>query len=177
MKFGGECVEGDQSDFMKCIDIVAEPANRGTMFLTQEMINVNEVEYYRSGLFSVTLLDETIVSQKRGFVYKPFSPFFETFNEKIDEMLSSGIVEYWNKKLFNPSLVKRTEEEVGPQVLTMEHLEVGFISCLIFLILSIFVFLLEVFIPLIKSSIKKLFSFWVFKRLIKAFMRKPHGYP
>lgn len=41
-------------------------------------------------------------------------------------------------------------EDIGPQVLTMDHLAVAFIACTVPLILAVLVFVSEIFLPRLK---------------------------
>lgn len=87
-------------------------------------------------------LDERVVSFSFAFGFKPFSPFFEIFNEKIGQLLANG----WLQNSIPEeilSLKGKKMEDIGPQVLTMDHLEVGFIVCLIPQGVAFIVFLLE----------------------------------
>lgn len=99
---------------------------------------------YRSGFTSLKMLPNGFLTLAVGFVYKRFSPFIEIMNEKLLEVVASGLTNYWIEIRLNPKGLRRIVEEIGPQVLTMEHLEVGFFICLAPLVLSIIVFALEI---------------------------------
>lgn len=85
---------------------------------------------YRSGFSSLFLLEETLFTLTVGLSFPLFCPFFETFNERIDQMIANGMIAYWYKNRINPKGVKRVVEKVGQQVLTLAHLAIGFQICL-----------------------------------------------
>lgn len=106
----------------------------------------------------MVLLDEIVISTFSAINFPPFCPFFEELNRKIDRMISSGILVYWYNNYHRIGYPKKVVDEVGPEVLTMEHLEIGFVVCLIPLGLSILVFLCELLIFHGKILIQKVIS-------------------
>lgn len=115
------------------------------MLITQFHINYLNNYLYRSGESSVTRLETTFTSAFLALMFKPFSPFFESFNEEIDQLISSGLISYWINIAGNKYGFKRKISEIGPEVLTMEHLGIGFLVCFIPLVISFVVFIAEVF--------------------------------
>lgn len=140
-----------------CLEIIVEPTNKATIVLFPGLLFQAFNTEYRSGCSSLIVLDETIRLSFMGIEFKPFSPFFEAFTEQIDWMIAAGLTQLWYSNLINPKNLKRTEEEIGPQILTMEHLAVAFKVCLAPLILSVFVFAVEVSITRIKVVLRKHF--------------------
>lgn len=88
--------------------------------------------------------------------FPPFNPFFEEFNGKVALMVSSGVIERWYRDFFALSHVKRIADEIGPEVLTMEHLDIGFVVCLIPMGLSVLVFICELVVYHGKMLIQKI---------------------
>ena len=121
-------------------DIIAEPANRATMSVSREYINVIEKSNYRTGTASLQFLEENHVTYHLGIVFRSFSPFFETFNEAKGWLESNGWMERFRQRY---STFKRKPEELGPQVLTMDHLNLGFLACLIVAAVSLAAFIGE----------------------------------
>lgn len=132
-----------------CLDVVSEPANKGTMLITQETLDYIESRQYRNGFSSISLMSASRSFIMFGMVFKPFSPLYETINEKVHHMMSGGIMQYLyreqhrSEKTSCNDKVRKREEPIGPQVLTMEHLQYGFLICLILLGLSFVVFAVE----------------------------------
>lgn len=133
---------------------VAEPTNRGTMLMFRFYLPHTHNVEFRSGFSSINLLDEDYMTVFLSLVFPPFCPFYETFNAKIDEMLSNGIIDHWFRKAYNPKGLERTIEDIGPQVLTWDHLEICFLIWLIFLSLSLIAFSYEIIVYNIKENMK-----------------------
>lgn len=66
-------------------------------------------------------------------------------------MIASGLIFHWWNSFIDPKGVKKVQDDIEPQVLTFEHLEIGFIFCLVPLALSIIAFFYEA----IKSQTEK----------------------
>lgn len=126
---------------MSCYQIIAEPTNRATMIGLPTALLYIENRIYRSGHSSLSILDEKLRNLYIGFSFKHFSPFYEILNEIVGHLSSSGLIHRWND--LNPKSRKKEFEDIGPQVLTMEHIAIGFQTCLIPFLLSIIVFVIE----------------------------------
>lgn len=99
---------------------------------------------------------EKLISHQVGLLFQEFSPLYEEFNQKIEEMISAGLTDYWIKKCFNPrGRTRKPPEDIGPQVLTLEHLEDAFFVSLMPLIVSVVSFIIEVAIPIIKRILNR----------------------
>lgn len=88
-----------------------------------------------------------------GCGFKSFSPYFEAFNERIGHSISFGHAKKLNELLSPPSRTKF--DDIDPQVLTMEHLGLSFVACLIPLGVSIAVFLVELVVHKLTIKWKK----------------------
>lgn len=131
---------------------MVEPENKGTLLATSSYLTfVNK--FYRSGLSSLTLLDEVSSFAYEGLNFKTFDPVFEKFNDQIHHFIASGVTEKLLQENANPlRRVLQKEEAVEAQVLTLEHLSAGFFVCGIVLTLGFAVFLMEVSVPLLKRT-------------------------
>lgn len=125
-------------------DVASDSANKATFLMTPATLESLYRNEYRAGSGSITLLDDSVRTAFRCVVFKRHSPYFEHFNEKIGELVSSGILHYyfWQSKFMRDKM--KEAEETGPEVLTMEHLEIGFIVCGVPLALAIIVFIFEI---------------------------------
>jgi len=147
------------------LKIVSEGANKATS-LVRRSLGKETMPYYRDGDLSFKLLAENVVTIYMSKIFKPFCPFFESINSKIDQLMSAGIISHW----INSDKLKINFDEIGPQVLTWEHLELGFAVCMIPLLIGIVVFLCECFVPKIKREVRScLVKITVFN-LIKSFL-------
>lgn len=121
-------------------DIVAEPANKATTIMGQEILAGVINSHYRSGFSSLLSLEQNIFTIPNGINFPLYSPLFENFDKKIHQLLDTGWFFHWYQNIINPRRYSYKVDEIGPQVLTMEHITVGFLVCLLPLILSILVF-------------------------------------
>lgn len=137
------------------MDFIAEPANKAGTVATCDSIEVLFNIGFRRGTSSITCLKENLLSLHLGLLFNEFSPFYEQSNAKIGEMISAGLIEFWINSLMDPA-GRRTKppEDVGPQILTMEHLEAAFIVCFVPLIASFVAFFIEVSFPIVKRCLK-----------------------
>lgn len=106
-------------------------------------------EKHRSGAPSLFALDGIGKILPGGCGFKNFSPFFETFNDVIGQQIASGLMNEF-ERLVSPPTVTRIDG-IGPQVLTLEHLDLGFIACLIPLVAAIVVFCMELVVHGLKG--------------------------
>ena len=132
----------DGSDDSKLLNEIAEPSNRATLMTWKDRVAKLQVLIYRSGTSSVAVLEDDWITLYSGIVFKAFSPFFEIYNEILSLLESNGILGSW--RIHNKYPTKPKVDAIGPQVLTMDHLWIGFFACLIPLALSALVFALEI---------------------------------
>jgi len=107
------------------------------------------------GYSSLKFLPENIATVHRGLVFNPFNPFYEIFNEMIGRMIASGLVQHWTQNILDGMTTKR-EDEDGPQVLTLEQLEICFYVCIVPFAFCVAAFLLESATPFLKRISSKL---------------------
>ena len=101
-------------------------------------------------------------------------PFFETFENLIINAVSGGLLTKFYPGWFLTT--KNIEiEKTGPQVLTYEHLEIGFIACIIPLALSILVFCIEIAIKVLPALITRLVYRFAAPDLIIIVLEKTRG--
>lgn len=124
------------------LEIVAEPDNKFASCGVPQFLSHIE-NNLRNGFTSILMLETPIQNTQVGLIFKPLSPFYEMMNVKTMELVESGLIGLWIQKKTNGKLIRRVIEEIGPQVLTMDHLEIGFLVCSVPLMLSVMVFILE----------------------------------
>lgn len=99
---------------------------------------------FRSGFSSLTPLKERLSTVYYGLAFPSFSPFYETFNDKIFRLFDAGLTSYWIQSRLNPRSVIKKVEDIGPEVLTMEHLDIAFKIIMIAVAICILMFLFEI---------------------------------
>lgn len=157
-------------EFADCMDKTSKTENFFTVFINRNWIPQLVKRQYRSGFPSLNTLKENFITVFEGYAFVQYSPYYEEFNEKIGRMLSSGLIDYWISNFIPGWRDKIQMDEVGPQILSIEHLEIGFYICMVPLALAAIVFLVEMLYPCLKEQLAKMALFLV----IKDFVRKHH---
>lgn len=139
-----------EPDIRKMLQIVVEAQNEKTVVATMELIASLEKRFYRNGKHSLKTINDKSFTAMNLFPMRPIHCFFEEFHLNIHRFIEAGIPLH-KHHLYDTLSNSWYDEEVPPLVLTMDDLEVGFITCLIPLAVSVIVFLVEVTIPLIKK--------------------------
>jgi hypothetical protein len=96
------------------------------------------------------ILMERIDFDMTGMKFPHNHELYEVFNTKIQELVSAGLVDHYEEefsKYLNPKLYKHLNLD-GPKVLTMKHLEAGFVIWMIPLFFAMITFCCEWFVRL-----------------------------
>jgi hypothetical protein len=121
-------------------DIISDPKTRLALISTPgELQKVHSG--YRTGASSIFVADVNISPLHLGF----FSAFEikDVIANKTFPLIESGIFLYLWKNIINPSGFESKVEEIGPQVLTMQHLKAGFVVCIVLMSLAVTAFAVE----------------------------------
>lgn len=100
--------------------------------------------HYRNGFSSLYALEENYRPYHITFNFPHYSPFISRFDEKTNELHSAGLIDHWNRNVMNPKGIINKQEDIGPQVLTMDHLEVCFLIILLPMVLAFISFAGEI---------------------------------
>lgn len=138
-----------------CLENLIEPEEKLTTLVVSRVRNYIHTALYRFGYSSLSLLEETIFLVPTGLAFYKLSPYFEALNESIHRLMSQGIIDYWYSYQIDLTGVANPFD-IGPQVLTMDHLSIAFKVWLAPVMLSIVVFIIELSIPLCRQAVKKL---------------------
>jgi hypothetical protein len=100
-------------------------------------------EINRLGRRSISSL--RMMKQKLGVFPESFAMprnhfLIESFDSVIGRMLSGGLIDYWRFRNVQPD---KKIDDFGPEVLTMEHLGVCFLVCMIPFVFAIIAFIFE----------------------------------
>ena len=115
--------------------------------MTEESFKFFESSRYYTGTSSLTMLEETYGYFYVGIPFTTFNPVFEEINEKTHQALAAGIFpEFLYDDKFRNAM-KQLSDEVPVLVLTMDHLNIGFLACLIPMIMSLVAFVFEFVLP------------------------------
>ena len=128
-------------DFEEFFDRVAEPLNKVTQMVDNDILNEIEQSYANKRKTSLAFLEENYIWLHSGMSFLPLSPFSEIYNEILLKLESNGIIYLWRRQYYHVEV--SNPSGIGPQVLTMDHLMIGFLACLIPAVLSILTFIGE----------------------------------
>ena len=121
-------------------DIISEPSNRAATSVESFMIELVQHNVYCKGTTSLQFLDEPYKMLYSGIDFIESSPFLKAFDEMLIKMEANGMMDYWRQhRSFSTTKI----EEIGPQVLTMDHLKFGFLACCIPMALAVIAFIGE----------------------------------
>ena len=143
----------DYKEMMQSFNIAVEPSNNAIVASNRgTLAKYIDNRAYRSGTTSLTYLDEDHKLVYTGILFKTFSPFIEVYNEKLEWLKTGGLLDYWKLYEYLPPKL----DEIGPQVLTLDHLIVAFLICLAPLSLCCAALIAELIWSRIASSYKKI---------------------
>lgn len=125
------------------MDVIAEPANKFAVLQYSTVLSEIHNEQ-RSGVSSIKILGEKVDTFFLTFKFIAFNPFVDYINQIMDELAAGGFLSYWRKLEMNPKGFKTKIDDIGPQVLTMEHLEIGFVICLYLYAICEIIFVFEI---------------------------------
>lgn len=129
--------------------VVVEPENK-LVYLTSVGVPANfERIVLKEGKMSVKFLDEKLRAEYQVFSTKNFSPFFQEFKRQIERLIEIGFKPNHlmsDLKNFN-SQHEGIDDGIPALVLNMEDLGIGFMICLVPLVLSVIAFAGELLIP------------------------------
>jgi hypothetical protein len=99
---------------------------------------------YHKGLSSFHETGESFKFTYSGIIADPL--LRERTSLIASRLHESGIITQMYKKTYELDLPKQTPPEIGPQILTLDHLKAGFVICFVLLTISLVVFAAE-FMP------------------------------
>lgn len=157
------------------IQIAAEPENKKTIQLSMEYLKRREKEVYRSGKFSFNFLNEELIPLCLTFAMKPYSTFYEKFDETIQRLCQGGFCPDRLVKPLPQSIFynhrNMENDKVPPLVLSLSDLWIGFVACSIPLTSAVIVFVAEVLTSKTKKVIQLLGDLLVAYIVIKSFFK------
>lgn len=152
-------------------NIVAEPANKFALCAQKDAIDRIHHSLYRSGFSSLNVMKNYAVIHGAGYALKMLSPFNGMFNDIVLRSFEAGLfLKEYKDFIFKNGLKKQLYEAIEPQILTMEHLEIGFKLCFILLCLACFIFALECSVQAFKNWCVTTFNKVVSLLVVLAYM-------
>lgn len=96
------------------------------------------------GKHRLKLLDQRILRFQHGLAFPLHHFLYPSLSEKVQQLITSGIIEQWETRIKNHRYVIEKPPESEPAVLTMDHLEIGFQIWLAMLLIAFIAFLAEI---------------------------------
>jgi hypothetical protein len=125
-------------------DIVPEPANKFTYMTFRSHYHHRVDIVLKETVPSTFILEENIVTTPWCMMLPRQTSYTQAFKDKIDQMLSNGLIQRWYAAHWKIEKdKKRYVEEVEPKVLSVYDLRLGFVGFLICLAISFGVFIIE----------------------------------
>jgi hypothetical protein len=144
---------------------VVEPENRLGFITSHLYFTYAHNRNYKNGVSSVFLANDGIAPVHIGFLINV--AYKDIITLKASQFVESGIISYWMKKtIYGEPPTKR--DEIGAQVLTLQHLSAGFVVIFALLALSIIAFAAEC-APKLLRSMKKWIQRCVMSYVVKKF--------
>jgi hypothetical protein len=132
-----------------------EPENQ-IVFLTLDIVKKYvHKSVYRTGVSSILFADENVAPSYFGYLMKPYLNDIITL--KASQLQEAGILTYLLREFESVDLIP---EPIGPQVLTLKHLEAGFVVIFSLLASSFAVFAIE-----IAPKLSRMFWAWLRKAI------------
>lgn len=139
----------------------------------RDLIQQLQFSYYKGGISSILIMKESVGTYISVFAFDRFNPFYEVFNEMMSDLSAAGILDLCSRNTLNPKGLNWKISKIGPQVLTMDHLFVGFQFCTVLLIVSMILFGLEIALKHHKNIMTKMEMFLRRKMLGRLKSKEP----
>lgn len=152
-----------------CYDPIAEPANKAFAITFPAKLHGIIARNYSHGFSSLHVLNDAIRVAFEGLAFPQFSPLLESFNELLLQMLSNGMIEKLVKLADRINGIVMKEDQMGPQVLSMDVLEIAFQICCVPLALSLVAFIGELVVFWSKRLWAKVKVVMIASAIVRAF--------
>lgn len=150
---------------------IANGVNKKTMGCDKQYL-MNLVSWrYKSGSPSLSFSTDLHSTYLVALAFTPFDPFFDEINAAVVGMFESGIMSHIQQGFFNGTRIKSAIYETPTINLSMEHLEIGFIICMLSMTSSIVAFSFEVTIPKIRKLLIKVRDTIVVLKVVQELIR------
>jgi hypothetical protein len=138
-----EIIQEEIEDLAFFLGEMMEPSEKLGFLVQRLFFHILIKDELRSGKPSPQLLDENFLQLSYAMMFTRNLPYTETFKNLVNQLITSGIVtEIQNERLLK-HIPERTSEKIPPQVLTLEHLAVGFAIYLVATAFCVLVFVIE----------------------------------
>lgn len=102
-----------------------------------------------------------------GLIFNRYNKLHDIFDRKLQQLFVAGMIEHYDteyNELVNPKRYEHLQEPPGPKILTMEHLEAGFVVWLVSVCVAV--------LALIFEWITKFKEYFITKHILCAFYKE-----
>lgn len=121
---------------------IHDPTFNGTIEVTTDML-LALVKLTNGAVLKRLLKEERLALVMKGWMFPKNHEFYEIFDHKLQQLFTSGLINFYVSEFLQKVDPKRYYKPEEPKVLTMEHLEAGFVIWLISVAFAIVVFIVE----------------------------------
>lgn len=134
------------------------------MILITRAIRENDTQRWR-------MLKQTLFSAYGGLKIHKHHQLFSSFNEKIIQLTSSGLFNYWLEKWTKHRKIIEEPPPPPPVILSMDHLDVGFQIWALVLAMASLAFIGE----LLTFWSPKILQLLFFKYVLRRYFKRKHN--
>lgn len=145
-----------------------DPTFKGVVHVFQDLLHFIAID--TNGTFLMRLMKERLFLEMYGWEMNQYEKLYEIFDHKLQQLFTGGLIEFYDreyKEQINPKRYKHLQGPFGAKVLTMVHLQAGFVVWLVSVSLSFFVFIYEWTI--------KLYEYLMVKFIVQEFYALKHS--
>lgn len=146
--------------FLKSFKKLDDPNFRGVIDVPTDVLKFLAIA--TNGTFLNRIVKQPLYVKSISQVFDK-NPMFETFDEKFQQLVVGGLIDHYDKDyldFISPQRYNHLHPK-GPKVLTMKHLQAGFIVCFVPLIFAVLGFIYEWLLNII--------DYFIFMFTLKAF--------
>lgn len=120
-----------------------EASEKSGMFIQRSWFEALLKGRLRSGKASLRMLDENFFTLSHTMMFTRNLPYTEAFRNRVNQLISSGVPQRFYEQQMEKYRPLGSNDQIPPQVLTLEHLAVGFLIYLVVCAFCVLVFLIE----------------------------------
>lgn len=140
---------------------IFDPKFKGVLEIRAQTLNLHVIATGKS--YKDRILNERLFYDLSGMWFLRNCKFYESFNHKIRQMIAAGLISHYKGKNRDAvkseqiTIVSKSAKE-GPKILTIQHLEAGFVISFFGFLISTLVFMLELIYKTIEVKLKESLS-------------------
>lgn len=107
-------------------------------YIEQQTIKTN-------GTFLKRILKDRVMLKMYGMLFPYFDPLFSVFDRKLQQLVAGGLINHYTAEYDEKLNPKRFEHlhQSGPEILTMQTLEAGFVVWMVSVFFAVLIFMYE----------------------------------